>query len=846
MIKLKSINKSFNIGKNNEIKVLKDISLSFPNTGLFIILGPSGSGKSTLLSLIGALDKPTSGEIYFDGQDITNFSDKEANIYREKYVSFIFQDNNLIDYLSLGDNAMLKSDDKQRKEEILRKLDIDSLAKKKPSTLSGGEKERCAIARAVISDSKVLLCDEPTASLDYQNAENVLSILKEISKTRLVIVVSHDEKLCRQYSDNIINIRDGVVEENIVEEEKPVEEVIKTSKVYRSGLVKKTVHHVKHKWKESTLIVFLSMVAFFCVSMIVALSNGTRQMVDRSVNELIHYSPLTISSYYENITSIDLLNNEQKEYEVGVNIDQKTNITASLHKNIITDDFVQYLTDSPAKDTYFSYNNDQSYSIIYENNGSYSLYDDQSVNSLNDYIESFFGKRSAINTLIYDEAYFKSKYQWLYGSYPKNDNEAILVYKQSNVVSEDVANLLGLKKGDNPEAALGKKIYIADHSKLYTVNETKSVSGHFLKDKEALKASNTDLKAINNYCIEYANAYYDGDISGQEAAQNKINSLFKDEVETKELKAYTKIQNSSTLKGLIDNNDVETITISGIAIVPDGTKFAEKNNGILIPANKLKAIRTKNSQSEIAEEIDNHIVLADSTDPINIPKIYGYLNIVKDFSSSSVEEYLLSYIDFFENRKFFSTNDEISSIEVYAPDMATKDYYANKIEAYNSSKEECYKMKYLDLSKKVVGYFDTYFSIIETALLIISISTLVVSGILSLVIIFNMVNSRIKEIGILRASGYSRGYIFSLIELEGFSLGTLSGCLGVAIANLIIPIVMHYLSLQDTELALENILNLSCGWSLIIIAIAMVVSFLAALVPSLLYSNKKPVDILKM
>ena len=159
MLKLTSISKTYNKGKTNETSALSGVSLTFPEKGLFIIVGPSGSGKSTLLSLIGALDYPDEGTIFYKDLDVGKMDEKSANEYRRNIVSFVFQDHNLIDYLSLKENALLKaSSDEEKVTQILKELDIDKLADKKPNALSGGEKERCAIARALLSDSKILLC----------------------------------------------------------------------------------------------------------------------------------------------------------------------------------------------------------------------------------------------------------------------------------------------------------------------------------------------------------------------------------------------------------------------------------------------------------------------------------------------------------------------------------------------------------------------------------------------------------------------------------------------------------------------------------------------------------------
>ena len=848
MLKIRSLYKSFNKGKTNEISVLKDVSLSFPNAGLFIILGPSGSGKSTLLSLIGALDSPDSGDIFYDDTNIVKLSNKEKDKYHQEIVSFIFQEHNLVDYLSLKDNATLKIKDNTSYESVLKELDVFDLLNKNPATLSGGEKERCAIARAILSDSKILLCDEPTASLDSENARNVLAILKKASQEKLVIVVSHDEKLCREFSDNIIEIRDGVVKQNEIDTEQNKNNSLsnKNNKVYKRGILKKSLYHAKHKYKEASLIVFLSMVAFFCVSVIVGLANGTKELVDKSMNDLIHFTPLTVSSYYENITSVFLLNDtDESNYTSGINIDQKTEITESLHKNIITEEFASYLTSDPIEKTYFSYNNDQSYSVIYEDNGSYRLLDEQSVESLNDYIDSFFGKRSTIKELVYDKDYFMNNYDWLGGHFPENDNEAVLVYHTHHLVNENIAKILNVKDGDDPMSVIGKKIYIGNHNDLYGVNDTKAVTGHFLKDNETLKKEGRDVRALSNYAVQFVNDYYEGNVDGQKDAREKIDGLFKEEVETRTINAYTKMQNSSSLREMIDNNKAETITISGVAMISKTDTFADKNDGILIPSAKLRAIRHNNSSSAVAKEIDSHIVMFDSSSMFNVPHIYGYINNANDKTSGSIEDYLVAYIDFFENRKFFSVNDEISSIEVYAPNVKAKDYYVDKIEKFNADKVDSSQIKYLDFSKRLVKYFDSYFSLVENVLYTISIVTLVVSSILSMAIIFNMVSSRVKEIGILRACGYSRLYVFSLIEVENLLFGLLSGVIGVTIAFIVSPLICHNLSLSDSTIDLTHIIHISPIWAIIIMVLAVVVAFLSALVPSIIYSRKNTSEILK-
>ena len=848
MLQLKSINKSFNVKKRNEIQVLKNVSLSFPNEGLFVIVGPSGSGKTTLLSLLGALDKPDNGSILYNGKDITLFTEKETDQYRQNVVSFIFQENNLVDYLSLKENAVLKSEKNDEEiQKTLEKLQISSLSDKKPSTLSGGEKERCAIARALLADSKIVLCDEPTASLDASNAENVISILKGISDSRLVIVVSHDEELCKKYTKNILHIKDGEIIDpiNVLDEERKEFPVQKESTVYKKHIPARTFLHATHNHKQSILLVLLSMIAFLCIAMIVGMSEGIQRLVDKSIRDLNHASPLTISSYYEDFSSIKLVNDEKPEYKDGINIQEQDNNLSSLHKNIITNEFVEMIKKDKDDSTFISLNNDHSYSIIYDNNGTYELFDEQGKDSLSDYLASFFGKQNTIGELVYDEEYFGNKFNWVAGKYPQNNNQAVLVLSHNNTTNDNIAKMLGLKNGDKPEKALGKTIYFADHSALYNLNTTKDVTGLFLKDYETLKAEGRDLRSVNNYLIQYCNDYYEGNVEGQNYAKQQIRSLFKDTEETRNLKAYTKIQNPSLLKDLVDEGtSVDKIEIVGIAEEKETTRFKERQNGILVPSQELEKVRGQYSTSVVASEIDNHIVLPNNPDAF-IPTLYGYINNVNETTSSDLDELLLLYLDFFETRKFYCTHNEISSIEIYTENLDVKNTYIERINAYNKDKDDNFKIKQLDLTKKVVKYFDDYFGIFKKILLTISIITLVVSIILSLSITFNIVSRRVKEIGIYRASGYSGRYIFFMLEFESLFLGFLSGVVGVLLAHALIPGFNALASKFNREIDLSHLMILKPGWTFIIIGIAVVVGLLSTLIPSIIYSKKKPIEIIK-
>ena len=216
MLTVSNIKKTF-YSKEERQDVLKNVSFSLPDKGMYFVVGKSGSGKSTLLNLIGGLDTPDSGSIEFNGLQLEKLSSKELGSYRARSIGFVFQESNLFDDLSVEDNLTIPVDRKISKaeiESILKRFDLFGLEKQKVNTLSGGEKQRVAIMRAVLKNPEMILCDEPTGSLDEENSKNIFTILKDLSKEKLVIVVSHDRKSAEEFGDGIIEIKDGVVNNN--------------------------------------------------------------------------------------------------------------------------------------------------------------------------------------------------------------------------------------------------------------------------------------------------------------------------------------------------------------------------------------------------------------------------------------------------------------------------------------------------------------------------------------------------------------------------------------------------------------------------------------------------------
>ena len=309
---LKNINKIY---ANSSYKkhALVDNSISFPNKGLIFISGKSGSGKSTLLNILGCIDRPNNGEFIINGINLNNLNDCELAKYRNSYFGFVFQEYNLIETLNVYDNVKIALDLKGeiQNAQITKSLNAVGLynfERKKISECSGGEKQRISIARALIKNPNIILCDEPTGALDTENSNAIMTILKEISKKRLVIVVSHDTKLASVFADDVIELSDGKIVKNLAPIKKEASNAIK---IQKSNLSLKNI--IKYSMIENKLhpIRFISNIILLSLSFLMFIFSITLL----TQNDSLIYSNTVKNTDYQYIK----LNKQYDSYEVNIN-----------------------------------------------------------------------------------------------------------------------------------------------------------------------------------------------------------------------------------------------------------------------------------------------------------------------------------------------------------------------------------------------------------------------------------------------------------------------------------------------------------------------------------------------
>ena len=476
MLEIKNINKSYKVGDYKQ-KVLKDVSIKFRENEFVSILGQSGSGKTTLLNLIGGLDRYDTGDIIINGKSTKHFKDKDWDAYRNNSIGFIFQSYNLINHISILDNVEMGMtlsgvSRKLRRERaigVLKNVGLGDHINKKPNQLSGGQMQRVAIARALANNPDIILADEPTGALDSKTSKSIMNLIKEISKDKLVIMVTHNEEIADEYSSRIIKLSDGV----IIEDSNPVEEndkestykLKKTSMSFITAL-NLSLRNIITKKGRTLLTAFASSIGIIGIALILSLSNGFDKQIEKFENDTLTNYPITISK--------GTMENTEEAMSLFTNIDgkysdekyiykQKIDLEKMTHINNIDDDYLNYL-DSIDKNLIdgISYTR---LSVM----GINLLVKGQKTNMV-----SFGTSLNSVMTIpkSFDEEnnYLTNNYDLLYGKFPKEATDVLLVISSDNEVSEKVLKNLGLdieKEKFSFEDVLNKELVYVINDNLY-------------------------------------------------------------------------------------------------------------------------------------------------------------------------------------------------------------------------------------------------------------------------------------------------------------------------------------------------------------------------------------------
>jgi putative ABC transport system permease protein len=520
MLELKNIRKTYHVG-DIETRALDGISVAFREKEFVAILGTSGSGKTTCLNIIGGLDRYDSGELVIKGKKTSDFKENDWDAYRNNSVGFVFQSYNLIMHLSIVANVELgmtlsgvSTEEKHRKAlEVLEKVGLGSHLHKKPNQLSGGQMQRVAIARALANDPEILLCDEPTGALDTTTSIQIMDLIQEVAKERLVIMVTHNPELAEKYADRIISFQDGkIISDTHPHEERPKPEGFRLKKTSMSFLtaLKLSFNNIRTKKGRTFLTAFASSIGIIGIAVILSLSSGFKDQIDIFQRDAMSEFPIIISQTAMQLNADNMKNmreemksNGTAEYEDSEAVYLYDPMdTTLLHKNTFTDVYIDYLNKiDPKICSSIGYTRIVAMNMLRDVDGTVmpvTISNPMTSNSNNANMTSMssMGLSSYPKQLKEgDESYLSKNYDLLSGEYPKEATDLVLVIDEKNRIDFNLLKNLGFTT-DNVDSInftdiIGTEFKIVSNDDYYV----KTDMGSFLpgQDYKAMYGSDKNI-----------------------------------------------------------------------------------------------------------------------------------------------------------------------------------------------------------------------------------------------------------------------------------------------------------------------------------------------------------------
>ena len=514
MLQLKNIKKKYNTGGYEQI-ALDDVSLNLRDNEFVAILGPSGSGKTTLLNIIGGLDRYDSGDLIINGVSTKKYKDRDWDSYRNHTVGFVFQSYNLIPHQTVLQNVELAltiggipaDRRKQMALDALEKVGLREQSHKRPNQMSGGQMQRVAIARALVNDPKILLADEPTGALDTKTSVQVMDLLKEVAKDRLVVMVTHNPELAEEYATRIVRLKDGQITDDtdplqIDTEEPAVHKNLGKASMSLATSFGLSLNNLMTKKGRTFLTSFAGSIGIIGIALILALSTGFQNYIDQIQEETMNSYPLTINAEAGDLASTILSMQANRELKAEGNylVEQQyiTSFTDSITNNDLKS-FMDYLDAHPEE-----YKEDVRmikylYSVtpvIYTIDSTDTLTQihpsasqNQQQSMMTSLMANSGGGMSTFSEMIEPER-MKEEYTVAYGKWPEKYNELAISVQDPNQISDLLLYSLGFRPVKELQDIM-KDLYMGE--KITVHNEPMKISYDELLGKE-LKLIDPSLK----------------------------------------------------------------------------------------------------------------------------------------------------------------------------------------------------------------------------------------------------------------------------------------------------------------------------------------------------------------
>lgn len=893
MLELNDIKKDY-VSGSTTVSALKGINLRFRDCEFVSILGQSGCGKTTMLNIIGGLDKYTSGDLKINGVSTKNYKDRDWDFYRNNSIGFVFQSYNLIPHQTVLSNVELaltlsgvsKAERKKRAIEALEKVGLGEQIHKKPNQMSGGQMQRVAIARALVNNPDILLADEPTGALDTETSIQIMELLKEISKDRLIIMVTHNPELAKNYSTRIVKLLDGVITDDSdpytledMEADIRAKEAakVKTSekKIKKSGKKQKTsmsfftalslsFNNLMTKKTRTILTAFAGSIGIIGIAMILSISNGIQLYIDRVQRDTLSSYPITLQAEAIDISSMVTSmtgNSDSEEHEDKSKIysndimgDMINTMVKEVKSNNLSE-FKKYIQNggsdikSYVSDIQYSYDVPLNIYMKDTSNGVEQLnpstmFDSiygEGATSTSSAMSSgmgmgMFSNSSVWNQLLGNQQVLDEQYDVLAGHWPENYNEVVLVVDKNNEVDDYTLYSLGLKDPEEVRT-LFKKMMVGES---YETKKDISYTFDEILDTEFKLVMPTDMYKYN-------------DVTGT------WDDYSKDD------KYMTNVVNNGTdikVCGIIRPNDdaVSTSLSSGIGYTAKLTEYIieEVKNSEIAKAqladtsvDVFTGVPFDNDRNtEITmDDVNAYMATLSPEESAQMQAMTSGMSddqILQLFSASLKARTTDATLDSNKSKLGITDLDTPSQIDIYATDFDSKEKVQNIIKDYNKLQQDDGKeenvINYTDYVGIMMSSVSTIINAISYVLIAFVAISLIVSSIMIGIITYISVLERTKEIGVLRSIGASKKDVSRIFNAETLIEGFVSGALGIVV-TLLLCIPANALIKHLTDIS--NVAQLPVAGGVILIIISMFLTFIAGLIPAKLAAKKDPVVALR-
>ena len=855
MLELKNITKDYK-SANETVHALKGITLSFRENEFVSVLGQSGCGKTTLLNIIGGLDQYTSGDLIINGRSTKDFKSRDWDDYRNHSIGFVFQSYNLIPHQNVLSNVELaltlsgvsKEERRKRARDVLEKVGLSDQLYKKPNQMSGGQMQRVAIARALVNDPDILLADEPTGALDSATSIQIMELLHEIAKEKLVIMVTHNPQLAADYSTRIIRLLDG----EVVDDSRPYQETMTEANAKSGGrhpsmsfrtALSLSLNNLMTKKARTFLTAFAGSIGIIGIALIMSLSNGVQSYIDSVEKDTLSSYPITIEDSAMDISAMmetmmglqkdDAQHKDDSIYPKAMISDMLETMSDKMEKNNLKA-FKEYLDSEDAKIGEHAKAVEYGYDLtlnVYNENSDYGLVqispnhllDELGFSAMNQFSESFMGSMSTSqnevwNKLPDDEGLREEEYDLIEGSWPKEYNEVVLAVDENREITDYALYSLGL---------LDQQEVIDTFRSLQNGGKASLSEARSYTPQEIL---GMEFKLVMN-CDLYRN----------------VNGLWIDMSDDEDF-----------VKEAVQNG--ETMKVVGI-ISPKEDSSKRETGGVYYTSMLQDHVISYCENSKIVKQQKAHLDINVFTqNAFNSDKDFDIGSLSEQqqmqMASMSQEELAAFMADYSENKNAtYESNLKRmgavdlrvpSSINIYASSFEDKEEIAALIAEYNELQQkngnDANVITYSDMVGTMMESVTTIVDMISYVLMAFVSVSLIVSSIMIGIITYISVLERTKEIGILRAIGASKKDISRVFNAEAFIIGLISGVLGIGVTlllNLPISVIVEQLT------GVADIAKLPMSGGIVLVIISLLLTTIAGLIPSRIASKKDPVEALR-